>query len=757
MAIRQTLVRTALVCVVFGLLSGIALSPLTFFLNSRVPGAPPDQGRVLDYYHFHWNLWWLRHAALNGQDIWYTNKVLAPYTHNLTYHSLTASMLPFYVVLEPLLGHLRAANTIIWISLTLTGVLMYALLRSQHLSRLTALWGGIGLALSPYMLDHAGSGHLNLITAWWLPLILFAWERTRRTLTPGWAALAGLILWGMWFTDTLVVLWGGLLLGPYALYSLAQSRRRGRLVLLGGLTVGITVALAWVLGPLRQTLDFDTSQLPPARLLTLRYYALSFESLFLPRLGGVQGGMSEHDETLGFWMVVLCWAAIIGAGGQALLRRFRPGGTVARHEKESAHNSAVPGRWFWLLAALPALILTLGPDVTLGGLQIPLPFRIVHALFDGQMRTPLRFLPPATAGLILFLAHTGDPWLRRQAVPLRSLLAAVGVLALLADFGALSPFPTIPALKPYAFHRMMRAEHDADYDYVVLDVPSGPFTGWRDLGLHPEAMVYGITHEKRMVSGLLSRIPINEHLFYETSALFGWLTDSRPLDASAAAVELIRYVRDWPIGYVVVHLNWLPEAKTQDVLAFLNVQRDLCSITIEGDAVLYRTSSHPKGCPPRLPPQTAPGTYTIPLGERGDEVYIGAGWYAHEPIGGVSGRWAGGQNEALLITNLPSGSGYTLTLRATAFDTERQLKVVVGRMVDNQPVVLRLGMLSIAPGGWQEYTLRLPADYVNQGTGDITLSLSADGLMSAAKAGLSDDTRPLAIAYDWIMFRAAAP
>ncbi|MBI5960726.1 MAG: hypothetical protein HY866_18450, partial [Chloroflexi bacterium] len=315
MAFRQTFRRIVLVCVFFGLLSGIALSPLVFYLNSRVPGAPPEAGRVLDYYHFHWDLWWLRYAVLNGEDIWYTNKVLAPFTHNLTYHSLTASMLPFYLLLEPLLGHLRAANTIIWISLTLTGVLMYALLRSQKISRPTALLGGIALGMSPYMLDHAGSGHLNLITVWWIPMVLYAWERTRRALNIRWAVLTGLIVWGMWFTDTLIVFWGGLLLGPYALYSLiwARDRRaRFRLIVIGGLALVITVVLAWFLGPLRQTLDFDTSQLPPARLLTLRHYSLSFESLFVPQPGGGRGIRTEHDETLGFSMVVLVWAAVIG-------------------------------------------------------------------------------------------------------------------------------------------------------------------------------------------------------------------------------------------------------------------------------------------------------------------------------------------------------------------------------------------------------------------------------------------------------------
>ena len=250
-----------LALVFFVVLSAIALAPLTLHLNSRVPGEPPGSARVLDYYHFHWNLWWLRHAVQTGQDPFYTDMVLAPFRHNLTYHSLTASLLPVYVIFEPLAGHLRTANGIIWGCLALTGWLMAVFLRCKGVSRAVALLGGVALALAPYMLDHAASGHLNLLTLFWIPLVLLAWEKFLAARAIRWAALTGVILWGMWLTDTLIVLWGGLLLGPYALLALVQARdglARRRLVLLGGLALVITLALAWIVGPLRQTLDFET-------------------------------------------------------------------------------------------------------------------------------------------------------------------------------------------------------------------------------------------------------------------------------------------------------------------------------------------------------------------------------------------------------------------------------------------------------------------------------------------------------------------
>lgn len=746
---RKRLFRQTMgVLLFFTVLSGVVLMPLSLRLNSDVPGTPPGSHRVLDYFHFHWNLWWLRYAVTHGQSIWYTNKVLAPFTHNLTYHSLTASMLPIYAVLEPLFGHLRAANGIIWLSLTLSGVLMYAFLRRHGSSYAIALLGGAAFAYSPYMLDHAGSGHLNLITVWWMPLVVMAWEQVERTHRWRWALLTGLVLWGMWFTDTLVALWGGLLLGPYALYMLVRAPNRSarlRLVALGGVAVALTVGLAWWLGPLRQTLEFPTEQLPPARLLTLRHYSISLKSLYWPSAGATYPINGERDETLGVVLVVLFW-------GTLLLARPRN----ARRE-----------RWFWLLAALPPLILALGPDEDIFGVRVPLPFRLLHTLFHGQMRTPARFLPPAIFALTTFLALSYTPfWRQVHKRRTRLALAAMLWVVMLADTGAWQPTPTIPALRPYGFHTMMRAEHYDDYDYVVLDVPAGPFTGWREVGSHPEAMVYGITHEKRQVSGLLSRIPIEQHLFYEIDPLLGWLTDSRPLDPSAAASALNRYVYEWPIGYVVVHLDWLSPQRAQEALAFFNAKDTLCYLTTERDAVLYRTRSHPKGCPSRLwPQQDADGAvYALSLGAPGaqsvleDAGFVGGGWYAPENIGGETARWAcNGGPEALLYVGLPPvPRDYTFTVRAVAFAQPRTVRVTAGALVEGELHSVRLGEFTAHAGDWDEYTLpkAIPADFVALTGGQFALSLAADGCQSAAELGLSEDARPLSLAYDGARLQA---
>jgi len=714
--------RSGLIFLCFLLLSAITLSPLLFHMQTRVPGLTHGEANW-DYYHFHWNLWWMQHAVQNGENIWYTDYVLAPFHHNLSYHSLTAALLPVYLIFEPLIGHMRTANGIVWISLALTGSLMYAYLRRQSISRPLALIGGIALAFSPYMLDHARSGHLNLITVFWLPILLLAWEKLLRTYSALWAILTGIVLWGMWFTDTLIVFWGGLLLGPYAIWALIQARRRVLLVLLGLLSLGVTLALAWLLGPLQPTLDFDTSQLAPARLLTLRSYALPLKALFFQ-----PGG---DDRSLGILLVVLVWLAVV----------------LPNKDRQ---------RWFWLVAALPALLLTLGPDVQIAGVRIPMPFRLIHDVFNGQMRTPIRFLPPALFALIVFAARSFDARVRRIKRPAaRQLVTAAAALAFLVDYGAFQPFTTLPKLPDYEFYAMLRGEQYDSYDYVVIEVPSGPYTGWDALGTYPEAMFYGITHEKRMVSGLLSRTEQEQRLYYQKSPLFGWLTGYRVLDMQAALSELNQIVDQWPVGYIVVHQDWMTPEQAQEVFAAFNGHPDLpyfpklCYITTERDAVLYRTTSHPKGCPPLIPPESAPGVYTIPFGESGDEGYMGAGWYRKESFGGSAGRWAGGQTESLLYASLPTGSDYTITLRVMApFEGHpRAITVVANGAL--------LGVFTVQPNTWSEPTLTIPAAVIAKFNGDLVFSLSADGMIAAADLGISADTRPLTIGYDWVRFERA--
>jgi hypothetical protein len=720
--------RPLAVVAFYALLGAIFLAPLIFHLATWVPGGP-----ATDFHHFNWNFWWTRRALQTGQDPYYTEMVLAPFRHNLAMHTPTSNWLPFYLVAEPLIGQLRSTNLMIWLTVLLTGAITYHLLRRQHIRPALALLGGTIFAFSPYMRHHTSATHLNLFDLFWLPLMLMLWERVA---TAGSirqqairAVVTGLALWGVWMTDLHALLQVALILGPYALLTLVQAadlRARARLAVLGAAGLAITLALAWFIAPLQAFLAFDRASVSPAGSETFHHYAIPLKA-FLLQPGG-------EDRSIGVLLVPLTVLAL-----------------------------AVPSkdqmRWFWLATAVLSFVLALGPDVQISGVTVPLPFRLLDRAFGGQFRTPARVGPPGMLALIVFLARTYDPALRRlRPAVLRRAVPAALLVAFLVDFDVFKPFPTFPAPPMYAFYERIRHE---DADIVILEVPVGIESGWKRVGEHPEAMFYGITHEKRMINGFLARIPDDWHLYYEQSYLLGWLAGVRPLDADRASSELVHIVEgDWPggrtfapVGYVVVHQNWLSRERALEILRFLNGQPALCYLETERDAVLFRARTHPAGCPPRIPPETAPGVYTVDFGQTGDEGFIGHGWYWPEEIGGTRARWGGGQHETLFHASLPPGASYTLALRAVAFAGPRTITVVVGDLIDGKAQGTRLGEFTVAPGAWDEYSVTIPADLIARVNGDLVISLTADGMASAAELGLSRDARPLTVAYDRAQFR----
>jgi hypothetical protein len=190
---------------------------------------------------------------------------MVPFRQNLALHSLTPIWFPVYVILEPLVGQLRATNAILWIGVVLTGWTTYLFLRQQTIHTSLALLGGVILMLSPNMRGQLLGTHLDLIGFFWMPILLLLWSRVAKIGTGiGWPILVGFALWGAWLTDPVVNLWNALLLGPCALLTLIQAENRRRacdwLRCTGHRDY---VMLAWFIGPLRPLLKVDMSAFAP--------------------------------------------------------------------------------------------------------------------------------------------------------------------------------------------------------------------------------------------------------------------------------------------------------------------------------------------------------------------------------------------------------------------------------------------------------------------------------------------------------------
>src|SRR3954452_4066499 len=161
------------------LLAIVALYNPLFHLSTHLTGLP-----VTDFYHFHWNYWWIRHALTNGLNVYLTNYVFAPAINNLAFHTLMPFFYPIWALLEPLVGTIAAMTAIFIFAMTASALAFYMLLRHEGVSIALALVGGAMLELTPLMFNGVYWTDINLMGWFWLPLLILTWGEMARAVAP---------------------------------------------------------------------------------------------------------------------------------------------------------------------------------------------------------------------------------------------------------------------------------------------------------------------------------------------------------------------------------------------------------------------------------------------------------------------------------------------------------------------------------------------------------------------------------------------
>lgn len=704
----------------FTLLAFLILNSLWFNTGIKVAG--------YDYFNYHWNFWWIRHALTTpGLNVYETNYVMAPFVNNFGYHALTAFWYPVWALVEPLFGTYFAMNLIITVGCVLNGYLLFVFLLREGVALPLALLGGVVLQVSPVSRYFYYNTHINLMNWFWLPAHLLLWGRTVRAVESGrlraialWVLLHAAAIWGMGLSEHQFPIFTAFVLVPYGLYTLWRGKNRVGLIVAGGLTVVIALALLWIAGPLPYMLRFSGELIPgvveerPGVPFPRGY--LSVDPVW----------WHWNAPTVGGFVTLVVVSALVLSFTK--LRRYMP-----------------KDRWLWFLVMLPPLLLSMGPQITIFGVEIPMPYRLLHSLTGGMLRMPWRLAPIFIIAGMIFAGKTWTPVFARFTRP-RRIFALVGLFALLAvDVRMLQSAPLSPILYPYTFYEQMGAE---PYDYVVLEVPTGAGTG--EILLGDERVItfqfYGISHEKRMLNGFISRAPLDNFWYIRTDdPMLSWLGQRVYLDAEVVEAQLRERITAWPIGYIVVHQDYIGRdtPTPQEILGYFNTLPDLlCPVWFEHDAVVYRTTWHPDGCPPRTPPEVETGVYQIDLGAVGDEFYIGWGWHRQEMLPGLDVRWAGEYPQADLYADLPSGS-YELTFTAQAFYRAREVEVVVNGV--------SLANITVPVEGFGQFSVGLPAEVIGDGR-QVNLRLIYDSVDIPAEISQGGDPRKLAIMVDWVRF-----
>ncbi len=656
--------RYALLIVGFTLLTILMLWPLA----RQAGDAVTDHGDPL---YDIWNMRWVQHQlVVDPAHLWDAN-ILYPYERTFVFSEpqLSSALLAWPLVLV-------TGNDVLTYNLLLFGTFValgvgVALTVEEWSGDLPAgVLAGILAAYTPYRYGHIS--HLNLLSYGWLPLALWALVRYARHARPRDGALVALFLTlQVLASDTLAALALGTvgLLLPFALWR-ARARHAPRF------TVGLALALGL---PLLALLPLIL-----VRFEVLRRYGFTRDLGDIRQFAATLQTYRAISPFNRFWR---------GALPEAYPGPLFPGGiTLVLALGGAPFALRRWPRWagFALLLATIGIVLSLGPELAIGGRTIGLPYGWLFDHLPGMaaMRDPGRFGTLALLGLQL-LAGLGVAALgaalaarapRRWGRPLGT--AALALLGLVALIEFRSDVPTISVPRDpatVAVYDWLRAQPAG----AVLELPANGLLV--DEPRTIRQMYYSTRHWHPLVAGYTSYYPPGYLDF-----LFAFHGGPRALREGRAISEVnaenVGLLQDLGVRYVVLHkhdtYDW---RRAQAEAGRLSALTPLGEI---GDSVVYTLEPGERaplaftlGAPQRATPG---GTLIAGLAIRNDNPSRAAD-LAGEPHT-VAFDWYDRQGRSILAGELPVGvptlepgvNGLPLDLPVPAAPGDYRLRLAYG-------------------------------------------------------------------------------
>lgn len=557
------ILRPSALILFYSLVTLIALNVLTANFTTAMPGMlvvqPNDQIQPSEFDIFAWNLWWVKHAVFDLHvSPLYTNYLIYPFTSPLAGHTLALLWGFVSAPFQTVFGLIPTFNGIILLSFVLAAAFMYAFVRRHVQHQSIAMLAGLIFAFTPAMMHRASIGHLDKLSIFWLPLILLAWDRLIATRRWTWAIITGLCLYLSWLTDFQQAMWALLLWLPYAIYTLCLHplpiKERVEVKVGWLMLVIVAFIIPALFAPLPQLIEANRLNYPPARLEDTASFAFPLQNFFMP--------VDNGDFSIGLLLPIVTLVSM------PFIRRDGR-------------------RWFWLIVGLGCFVLALGPYIDIGGTRVPLPYAVVHQLLGNQYRTPMRFATPGVLALTVFVSLSLDRFFHRfnfdRAWRASVVVGLIGLFVL--DYRLWQPFP-VTLMPEYQTYRSIANDRR---DFTVLEVPIGVRTGFAIVGRGEYLQYYVPIHQHPIPGGYLSRLPNEITDFFYNDPLIGALTLSHALPPMAEVdAELSAVIRDWKIGYVILHTDMLESGRVRSFGNLLNRQPLLERLGDDGPLVVYR-------------------------------------------------------------------------------------------------------------------------------------------------------------------------
>ena len=335
-----------------------------------------------DKWHFIWNFWWFKQAAITGQNPYFTNSFYYPNGAPLALQTLDFADAAISLPVAAVFGEIVAYNFIAILSMVLTAFFAYLLAWHLTHSWLGSFAAGTIFAFFPQHIAQLYAGHPNLASLEWLPLYLLFLMLTFETGKFRFAAIAGLALALITYTELELLFMMAITTVVYLAYlamSQARSFFKGRSILLTGVLLAVWGAITSPFLYEAFRLYLSGGRIPPP-LLSVVVNSASPTYYFIPSpynylLSGLVRPVYTPSLLLGGaaqWVIFVGWTALALSVLGALLSEDRR-------------------RYFFVALALIALYFSLGPSNNQGlNIQTPLTLLYTKVSFLDFFRTPAR-------------------------------------------------------------------------------------------------------------------------------------------------------------------------------------------------------------------------------------------------------------------------------------------------------------------------------------------------------------------------------
>jgi hypothetical protein len=506
-----------------------------------------------------WHLWWSWFGFGQSDGLAINAWSGAPFLSNHLGYMPIVQSIPFGL-LQVFGNPVLSFNLILVLSLAATQYAVYRFLLSKDAPAWLAGLGATAFTLSGWFYQVVTQGDIILVGMWGLPLALLAWDNW---LGKSGSVRGALVVFILYVSVLSGVQHFGWIVGLWLPYAVWTSRHLWRSGSNGGQddTFTTTRDQLWLIGLFFAILVLIYPG--PNVVRTLQ----GNEPAFAGSAGNILQAEGLVRSLVMAGPVVLLFAAITAAYAEG----------------------AREGR-FWLGWGAACLLFALGlvPDpiqMVMGALDMPF-----QALYGSRI-----FMGSALFALITYSCIGWRAGWQRITDKKWVWAAVAGGLALilLANPAALRRYASGP-VQNFSFYEEVSTEPE---DYLLLTYPFGLVSSQneRSVGEHAELSLYAVWHHKRALSGVAPYYGPDIHESFEAMQ-FLYPEALVPEDMAGAAGDLGVAVRDWRIGYVVVHADLLSEETRNTIDELARQSESLCPAVVQDGLVIYRADWHPYEC-----------------------------------------------------------------------------------------------------------------------------------------------------------------